>query len=175
MSERTISVLHDFDNPYLSGRYALKRGLSLICFAASKKLRILRPLSKRLYRECYQYCLTLAKIDRLLGVESHFGIKDEVAREFPTLVTELEALGFQVHRHYHVSRQEVGWEPPLKVGQESWFFDQEYAGNGLIPDSLDWAVFHADYPSLIDAYIDFLSKSVNAGRLKGGYGRPVPK
>jgi hypothetical protein len=166
LSQRQIRIIHDFDNPYLSGRYALRRGLALILFAASKKLRLLRPLAKRVYRECYDYCLTLAKIDRLLGVQSHFGIKDEVAREFPELVSELQALGFQVHRHYHVSRENVGWDPSLDIDQRSWFFDQEYARNKMIPDSLDWAVFHADYPFLIDSYIDFLSKAPRTNTAK---------
>jgi hypothetical protein len=144
----------------------MKRGLALLLFAASKKLRPLRPLAKQLYRECYDYCLTLAKIDRLLGIESHFGIKEEVAKEFPELMPELQALGFQVHKHYHVSREQVGWEPPLEVKQQSWFFDQEYAANKVIPGSLDWAVFHADYPFLIDAYIDFLSKTIRTRSFK---------
>jgi len=158
LSQKQVHIIHDFDNPYLSGKYALRRGLALILFAASKKLPFFRSLAKHVYRECYDYCLTLAKLDRLVGVQSHFGIKDEVTREFPQLVSELQALGFQVHRHYHVSRENVGWDPPLDIDQRSWFFDQEYARNKMIPDSLDWAVFHADYPFLVDSYIDFLGK-----------------
>lgn len=165
MSKEPIAILHDFDSPYLSGRYALRRGFELILFAMSKKLRILKPLADRVYRECYDYCLTLAKVDRLLGIESHFGIKPEVEKEFPTLVSELQALGLRIHKHYHVSRDQVGWDPPLEVDRESWFFDQQFARDGAIPDSIDWAVFHADYPFLVGAYIDFLSKASREGRI----------
>jgi hypothetical protein len=101
----------------------------------------------------------------MVGVQSHFGIKDEVISAFPTLRSELEALGFQVYRHHHRSRDSVDWDPRLDVGRESWFFDQEYSRNRKIPEILNWAVFHADYPFLISAYINFLHQAIREGRI----------
>ncbi len=163
--KRTISVLHDFDNPYLSGRHALRAGLKLILYAASKRLPFLRPFVRELYQECYSYCKALATLDRLAGVVSTFGIKPEIARAFPSLKDELRSMGFPVHDHYHFSKEDIRWDPPLDVGKDDWFFDRDYARTHVIPPSTEWAVFHADYPFLISAYLEFLKQAKESGRL----------
>lgn len=111
----------------------------------------------------------LAKLDELVGLESHFGIKDEVLNAFPTLASEIRNHGFQVHRHFHFSKESVGWDPELDVQRESWFFDQLYSRDRNVPDTVSWVVFHADYPFLIGAYVDFLSQAVKQGRLERGW------
>jgi len=158
--EDKIRVLHDFDSPFLSGRYALRRGLRLMMFALSKKLPFLRPFVKDIYAECYSYCLTLARLDKLIGLKSAFGLKREVEKEFPGLRGMLEEMGFAVHEHAHLSKTNVVWDPPLDVDPQYWFFDQGYASGDLSPTKeTRWAVFHADYPHLLDVYIKFLAES----------------
>jgi hypothetical protein len=154
-----INILHDFDNPHISGKYALRRGVKLIIYAVSKKFPLLRRFAKDIYTETYYNCKTLAILDRLLGVRSAFGLKDEVLQAFPSLRSELSAMGFPVHRHYHISTEDVRWDPPLDVEKEAWFFDQEFSKNTTIKKGLKWAVFHADYPQLLSAYVNFLSQA----------------
>jgi hypothetical protein len=161
----TIRVLHDFDNPYLSGRYALRRGLKLIIYALSRKVPLFRRWVREIYAETHDNCKTLAAIDKLVGVKSNFGLKDEVVKAFPQLSAELREMGFPVHRHMHYSRTAVSWDPSLDVEPQSWFFDQRYASTGEIPPDTKWAVFHADYPQLMPAYVSFLGKAIGSGRL----------
>jgi len=162
----TIRVIHDFDSPFPSGRQALGTGLKLIVYAISKKLPFVRPLAKDIYQDCYRYCLTLAKLDRTIGLKSAFGLRQEVEDEFPSLRKELEAMGFSVHRHVHHSETEVTWDPPLDVAPKYWHFDRLYAGGDIRPTKdTEWAVFHADYPDLMGHYIDFLDESISKGLL----------
>jgi len=160
-----LNVLHDFDNPHLSGKYALRRGGKLILYAISKKLPLLRRFVKDIYFETYGNCMTLAALDKLLGIESRFGLKDEVLEAFPELDKELANMGFAVHRHYHVSRDDVQWQPPLDVEKDAWFFDQQYNTSRNVGSHLKWAVFHADYPYLLPAYVDFLLNARRIGRI----------
>jgi len=167
--ETKMRVLHDFDSPFLSGRYALKRGFKLIIFALSKKLPFLRPIVKDVYTECYEYCLTLARLDKLAGVKSIFGFRKEVEDEFPDLKRELERMGFSIHRHTHLSKTNVVWDPPLAVDSKYWFFDQRYARREVKPEErTEWAVFHADYPYFFDYYVAFLEESTSRGLLTVG-------
>lgn len=160
-----IMILHDFDNPYLSGNYALRRGLKLIIYALSKKIPLLRGWVRDIYAETYSNCKTLAALDKLLGLDSRFGLKPEVLEAFPGLDKELEEMGFHTHRHTHISRDDVRWEPPLGVEKDAWFFDQTFNRNHEIPEHLRWAVFHADYPHLLPTYMDFLLQARAIGRL----------
>jgi len=140
--------------------------LKLIVFALSKKLPFLRPIAKDVYTECYEYCLTLARLDKLAGVKGIFGLRKDVEREFPELRGQLQEMGFVVHRHTHLSKTEVTWDPPLDVGSEYWFFDRDYAKGALeISENTEWAVFHADYPYLVSDYLRFLQESKSRGLL----------
>jgi hypothetical protein len=153
-----ISILHDFDNPYPSGRRALKRGIKLILYALSKHIPFLRRFVEDIYLEAYRYCITLAKIDALLGINSHFGLKEDVLKAFPEIQNKLKEImpSVNIHMHYHISKDKVTWVPELDVPKNSWWFDQEFSKSHKIPSDLKWAVFHADYPELINDYIDFL-------------------
>jgi len=166
LMDSRIRVLHDFDSSFLSGRYALKRGLKLVVFALSKWMPFLRPFVKDVYEESYRYCLTLAKLDKLVGVESVFGLRKEVEDRFPELRSSLQEMGFKVHGHSHLSKTDVIWDPPLDVASRYWFFDQKYATGEMQPtEETEWAVFHADYPHLLEHYIKFLCESRSKGLL----------
>jgi len=171
--EDKIRVLHDFDSPFLSGRYALKRGLQLIVYALSKKLPFIRPLVKDVYMESYEYCLTLARLDRLVGLQSVFGLTGVVEQQFPDLREKLHEMGYEAHKHVHFSKTSVAWDPPLSVDPKYWFFDQQYAaGEVKVNGNTEWAVFHADYPHLFDYYVSFLHESISEGLLKTRQSRP---
>jgi len=148
-----LKVLHDFDNPYLSGGYALKRGFQLILYALSRKMRFLRRFCKRIYEENVEYARTLNYLDQLLGIDSIFGINDRVQVVFPNLREELEGGGGRTVRHWHVSKDEVHWEPELNVPRSQWWYDREYSEGKRTTKSGEWIVFHCDYPYLLPAYI----------------------
>jgi hypothetical protein len=133
--------------------------VKLIIYAVSKKFPLLRRFAKDIYTETYYNCKTLATLDKLLGVHSAFALKDEVLQAFPSLRNELSAMGFPVHRHYHISTEDVRWDPPLDVEKEAWLFDQDFSRSGEIRQDMNWAVFHADYPHLLPAYVNFLSQA----------------
>jgi hypothetical protein len=156
VEEDQLNVLHDFDKPYLSGRWALKRSWLLFLYALSRRLAFLRPACRTVYLESYEYAWTLFRLDRLLGIESVFGINDDVSAVYPTLSTELASSGARVTRHWHVSPTEVHWDS-LDVPASQWWFDQEYAqGKRKGAKPSEWIVFHADYPHLLETYIKCL-------------------
>jgi hypothetical protein len=148
-----VQVLHDFDNAYVSGKYAFKRGIRLILYAVSRKLGFLGRFCKDVYEENYRYTFTLFALDRLLGIDSVFGINDRVEETFPGLRKKLDDAGARTVRHWHVSRDEVHWDPELKVPSSQWWMDQEYARGTRSPKPGEWLVFHCDYPYLLQAYI----------------------
>lgn len=148
-----LKVLHDYDNPYISGKWAIKRGILLIVFAISRKIPFLRRFCANVYCEAYEYTFTLHALDQLLGISSIFGINDSVEAEFPGLRDKLNRMSAQVARHWHVSEEEVHWDPELNVPSSQWWFDQEYAQRKRSVDPKDWIVFHCDYPHLLSHYI----------------------
>jgi hypothetical protein len=155
-SEMALSeamVLHDFDNPYVSGTWALRRGLALIIYALSRKLTFLRRFCRGMYQENYAYAKTLLALDQLLGIQGVFGINDHVEKEFPGLSKMLAVRGARTVRHWHVSKDEVHWEPELNVPRTQWWFDQEYVQGQHSPKPDEWIVFHCDYPHLLPYYV----------------------
>lgn len=159
-----LRILHDFDNPYPSGRWALKRGISLILYAISRWVPPLQRWCSEVYLENYEYAKTLAQLDVLLGIHSLFGINRRVIRIFPNLRRDLLGMDIKdeaIVDHWHVSAHEVHWHPTLIVPKEDWFFDQDWSKGRRILPSGQYAVFHADYPYLLSSYIDFLWKKAN--------------
>jgi hypothetical protein len=148
-----LKVLHDFDNPYISGKWALSRGVQLITYALSRKLSFLKRYCKEVYAESEDYSCTLCALDQLLGIKGIFGINDMVEKEFPSLRKKLTELEARTARHWHVSKEEVHWEPELNVPQTQWWFDQEYSSGKRSPRPEEWIVFHCDYPHLLSSYI----------------------
>jgi hypothetical protein len=158
---KTVRVLHDYDNPYPSGRWALERGLKLILYAASKKLPFLRRYCRSVYDECYEHMWTLHQIDSLLGIKSIFGINDDVVKAYPDLQPDvLRGHGLNAVRHWHRSSNEVHWHPELDVPQTNWWFDIQYACGQRKPQKDEWLVFHCDYPHLLPHYVRCLYELV---------------
>ncbi len=159
-----MNVLHDWDNPYRSGRWCIRRGVQLIIYALSKRIKILRKMSmvKEMYTELYNNAITLAKLDRLVKVHGIFGVKDSVVHEFPTIEEDINSLKLEYRRHIHVDypRAVRWWEPPLSQREVTWRYDQKYRDHGRnIPIKLkpgELPIFHVDYPNFIPLYIDWL-------------------
>ena len=163
-----MKILHDYDNAYPSGRWALRRGCQLVLYALSRKFSFLRRYCEDVYDECFQYAETLARLDNLLGIRSIFAFKDGAfsRKDFKRLstVTELvSASGHEMRKHWHVSKVEVHWEPELNIPRQDWWFDKNYAKQTVQRPKGDYAVFHADYPELLGHYIRFLSE-MKAGK-----------
>jgi hypothetical protein len=155
-----LKILHDFDNAYPSGRWALKRGLRLVLYAFSRFLPFLKHFCSDIYRENYDNAFTLLALNDLVGVEGLFGINDRVAAEFLNLRKELGSLGARTIRHWHAGTDAPRWDPELDVSRRQWWFDQEYAAGKRTPSTDDWIVFHCDYPHLLPAYISCLHELV---------------
>jgi hypothetical protein len=148
-----LKVLHDFDNAYPSGNWALKRGMRLILYAASRRLPFLKRFCRDIYNENYDNAFTLLALNDIAGVEGLFGINDRVAATFPNLRKELDSLGARTIRHWHAGLNNPHWEPELNIARSQWWFDQEYAAGKRTPSAGEWILFHCDYPQLLPAYI----------------------
>jgi hypothetical protein len=159
-----MKVLHDFDSPFLSGRYALKRGIQLVLYAISKKIKFLRRFEviEEVYNETTQYALTLAKLDKISNVQSFFGIHHNVRNIFPEFSRVVEQYDANVIEHWHElsnGNSISKWNPPLHQRKETWHYDLEYKNKGkevvkLAKDEMP--IFHVDYPHLLEYYIDWL-------------------
>jgi hypothetical protein len=158
VQRETLKIIHDFDDAYPSGRWAFRRGFKLIMYGLSKKLPFLKRYCREIYLENYQNATILAKLDALVGVSSRFGINTRVEPLFPDVRHDLEGLGAQVHRHWHVSKTDVKWDPvlPFDAPMSHWWFDQDYASGKKRATSDDMLCFHVDRPYLLPAYINAL-------------------
>lgn len=154
-NDKPLRIVHDWDLPYLNGRWALKRGLKLILYAFSKKLPLLKRFVKDIYDETHRYCITLNKLDELLGITPHWGIRREVYSVFPSLKKKLKG---EIHLHIHNNDGTVSWHPPLNppfpMTWDARHFDQYYQEG--VRYEYDWYVWHVDYPYILPKYIDFL-------------------
>lgn len=159
-----MNVLHDWDNPYRSGRWCIRRGVQLILYGISKKIPLFRrlPMVEEVYGELYKNAITLAKLDRLVDVEGIFGVRDDVAEKFPTIGIEVVKYLGDFRRHIHIDHPEEIrlWEPPLKCPRKVvWHYDQRYRDHGEKISMLkagELPIFHVDYPNFVPLYIDWL-------------------
>lgn len=152
-------VLHDWDNPYPSGSWALKRGISLICYAVTKFLK--HPMGS-VANETDSYVITLLKLDELLGIRPIFGLRDEVSAVKGSTASMLKLGGYDVRRHVHVGerldpKRTRTWEPPLNQSPATWHFEDDCIAHR--PTQLfegELPCWHIDYPHHLRAYIDYL-------------------
>jgi hypothetical protein len=159
-----IKVLHDFDSPFLSGRYALKRGIQLVLYAISKKIKFLRRFDKikDVYNETEKYAQTLAKLDKISNVQSFFGIHNNVRTIFPEFPKVLKQYDANIIEHWHELSNGSSiskWNPPLCQRKETWHYDLDYKSKGKQVVKLEkdeMPIFHVDYPYLLECYIDWL-------------------
>lgn len=162
-----IAVLHDFDAPKFSYKISLYFAVIYLLypvFMLIKKLtgRPLPRIIRRLEYLNYRNALTLAKLDRLIGVESHFGIRDCVEKKYPNIRSQLKKFGTQVHLHVHEGKNKDPnrkryWIPTIPNTSRTWHFEKDYLRGTLKPlEPGELPVWHCDYPHYLEYYIDFL-------------------
>ncbi len=163
--EFDMRVLHDYDEPHLSAKYAIRRGLRLLLYGISKYLGFKTKSIESIYEETRENADTLVKIDRLVGVTTIMGIRDKVQEYYPNIISELEEYGVDVRTHMHIGEAPDNnrirtWEPIEgleKITSNVWHYDKDHVlnkrpklGDGEIP------IWHVDRPNWIKYYIDFL-------------------
>lgn len=163
-----MRVLHDWDSVTISGRKALRCGISLVVYALSKWAPWLNHVgrikrnNKELEEERLKYMETLIKLDELIGIEPIFGITDEVMERYSDEILQMkDDYGLDVRRHIHIGRPPDPnrlrlWEPPLSQSMKSWNFETDYIeGRGELEPG-DLPLFHVDFPENVRFYIAYI-------------------
>ncbi len=163
--ESAMKVLHDYDEPCLSGKYAIRRGLKLLLYGISRYLGLKPKMTEPIYNETRENADTIIKLDKLVGVTPIMGIRDKVQEYYPEIMTELEKYGVDVRTHIHIGKApDVNrirtWEPIEgleKITSNVWHYDKDHVlnkrpklGDGEIP------TWHIDRPNWLKYYVDFL-------------------
>jgi hypothetical protein len=165
-----LKVVHDFDNAFPSGRWALKRGLQLVLYALSRKIGFLKRFCEEVYCENYDYAITFRRLDMLLGINAFYGIHNRILPDHPQIKEELQKMGAHVRDHHH-DVNEVTYSPslPFEVPRSQWWFDLEYSQGkrGVNPDEV--IEFHCEHPYLLAHYIRCVYE---ARKLSEGAGSP---
>ena len=160
-----VMIVHDFDFPIFKRWTCLKRAFWLIILVLLGNRRgLIKQMPVWLAREKYAFALALAKIDRLYGVKSIFGLTKEVQEAFPELAQMLTEMGFEVRCHYHVAKTTLGkgaWEPSLQMKPENMIYDRLYslANRDVMPDRGEAVVWHVDHPYNLHKYLEFLERA----------------
>lgn len=153
-----MKVLHDYDQPALSGRYALRRGLDLILYAAAKPLGAHCPI----HHETDRHLETLIKLDHLCGVEPIIGIRHHVYNGKPQARDTCRLYGVDTRRHWHIGEDDDPdrrreWDPPLAQSRNTWHYEERWiAGDPPALRRGELPVWHVDHPHRLPDYIDFL-------------------
>jgi hypothetical protein len=159
-----MKVLFDWDDPDLEPLYALKRGVKLIVYAFCKFLGLRPKYVEEVYLETEEYAKAISKLNRMLGVETVFGIKDNVAEAKPSSLRYLRASGNDVRRHIHIGKYGSDrrrlWEPPLTQSMDTWHFDQDYhKGVKVELKRGELPIWHVDRPYWFISYVNFLDEN----------------
>lgn len=156
-----MKVLHDWDQPNLSGSYAIKRGIKLIIYGICKGIGVYPKYVEDIYRETDEYAVTLSRLDKLLGVEPIFGIQETVKYEKQETIDKYLSED-DVRKHIHIgkasnpNRQRL-WEPPLTQSKDTWHYDEDYYnGYEVALKEGELPVFHVDRPYRLQTYIKYL-------------------
>ena len=169
-----MKVLHDWDRLELSGRWALRRGVSLLLYALARKFNFLNRIKyfrkniKAIEAEKLAYMKTLIKLNTICGVRQIYGIRDIIKEEYGDEINALNLkYGLDIRRHIHIGENSDPnrirmWIPPL-YGQtrESWHFDTKFArGEKVVLKPEERPIFHVDHPYYLASYIDYLFKEM---------------
>jgi hypothetical protein len=159
-----MKVLHDWDDPYLSWKWAALIGLRYLLYAFFSFFGIRLKFLSGTNNELKSYCQILAKLDILCGVEPIFGIRDVVLKEYPNIGDKLSNLdGVEIRIHIHVGEGDKDadrkrlWEPPLKQSEQTWHYDKDYVeGQKKLLNEGELPVWHVDRSYFLEDYINFL-------------------
>lgn len=165
LGEYVMRVLHDYDEPHLSAKYAIRRGLKLLLYGMSKYLGFKPKITEAVYEETRENADTLIKIDKLVGITPIMGIRDKIQEYYPNIMSELEEYGVDVRTHIHIGeapdinriRTWIPIEGLEKITSNVWHYDKDHVlnkrpklGEGEIP------IWHVDRPNWLKYYVDFL-------------------
>ena len=158
-----MKVLHDWDDPHLKWKRAAWIGVKYLVYALCVLLGIRLKFNNDIHEELRNYAETLAKLDKLAGVESIFGIRGPVKAEYPGIEGKLSKYNVDIRKHIHIGedyhsedRKRI-WEPPLDQPAHTWHYDKDYVKGRppeLEPGELP--IWHVDRPYYLKNYIDFL-------------------
>ncbi len=156
-----MKVLHDMDRPYLGAFPALKRGAMLILYAISRVVRLRFEFMDNIYEEVRENADVLIKLDKLVGVESVVGVRDEICRSYPHIMERLKEYDVDVREHIHIGKRHLNrkrlWIPPLNQPKETWHYDRDYIdGNKVMLKKGQLPIWHIDRPDRVKDYINFL-------------------
>jgi len=153
-------MLIDWDQPNLSGSYAIKRGIKLIAYGICKKFGLKPKFVEEIYKETDEYAITLSRLNELLGIYTIYGIRDNVKYEKNPTIEQLWKN--DVRRHIHIGenndpdRQRL-WEPALNQSKDTWYYDEDYYnGHEVTLKEGELPVFHVDRPFRLQTYIKYL-------------------
>jgi hypothetical protein len=156
-----MKVLIDWDQPNLSSIYAIKKGIKLITYGICKWLHIRPKFVEEIYRETDEYMLTLSRLNELIGVQTIFGVRDNVKAVKEEVINKLPPTD-DVRRHIHLghnrdpNRQRL-WEPALQQTKSTWHYDEDYYhGHEVTLKEGELPVFHVDRPYRLQTYIKYL-------------------
>jgi len=156
-----MKVLFDWDQPHLSGLYAIKRGIKLIVFGICKTLKLRPTYVEEIYRETDDYAQALSQINELCGIQTIYGIRDHVRIEKSDTIEKLKEKN-DIRRHTHIGEapdpnRTRRWEPPLQQTKDTWYYDEDYYNGHEVPlKEGELPVFHVDRPYRLQTYIKFL-------------------
>ena len=155
-----MKILIDWDQPNLSGSYAIKRGIKLIAYGICKKLNLRPKFVDEIYRETDEYAITISRLNELLGIYTIYGIRDSVKYEKNPTIEQLWKN--DVRRHIHIGenndpdRQRL-WEPALNQSKDTWHYDDDYYnGHEVTLKEGELPIFHVDRPFRLQTYIKYL-------------------
>lgn len=146
-----MKVLHDWDDPYLNWKWSAYLG-----YWYTSHLFVARDT-------LLKHAETLAKLDKLCGVESIFGLRSSVKRDHPQILDILSDHGVDVREHKHVGEsytdpdRQRTWNPPLNQPPHTWRYDKHWVqGKTTLLNKDELPIWHVDRPYYLPDYIDFL-------------------
>ena len=156
-----MKILFDWDDPDLNWVNSLKRGIELIVYGLCKPFGIRFKFIEEIYTETDKYVMTITKLNRLLGIDTIYGIRDCVSENKPHSVIFLKNSGQDVRRHIHIGKKGLDrqrlWEPSLTQSINTWHFAEDYHNGIKIKlKKGELPIFHIDRPYRLSTYIDFL-------------------
>jgi hypothetical protein len=164
-----MRVLHDYDEPHLSAKYAIRRGLKLILYGISKYIGFKIKITEGIYNETRENADTIIKLDKLVGITPILGVRDKVQEYYPDIMDELNKYGVDVRTHIHIGEApDINrirtWDPIEgleKISSNVWHYDKDHVlkrrpklKDGEIP------IWHIDRPNWLKFYVDFLYEAL---------------
>lgn len=166
-----VNILHDFDLPLYTDETCHRRALLIGKYPRQKhNQRWMDRWPNWLRFEKYNLCVAVAKINKLLKIDSTFGLSSEVQTFYPTLKHRLENMGIQVTNHSHSNEFIYGfkntrgkglWDNHVDISRLYQNFDREYVMKGryLNPEKNSTVVWHIDHiPFNLIHYLKFLER-----------------